>query len=128
MVRIHVGLIEAGNSQLQAGNAGAAEQDFRKVLAEKSASPLVQAAAHRGLGGSLADEQKFAEAALEYARAADISGDPLGAEDWLESGRLYLQAGQKEQAVSSFQAVLDKFPQSALVGEARVRLAEAQAR
>ena len=61
-------------------------------------------------------------------RCARVTGNPRGAEDWLQSGRLYSLAGQKDQALRSYQSLLDNFPQSQSVGEARIRMKEAVTR
>jgi TolA-binding protein len=116
------------NAQLASGNAADAEQSFRRFLGSSRTDPISLAAAHRGLGGSLAGQGKTAEAAAEYEKAAKIDGDPMLADDWLNAGRCYLEAGQKNDAVRAFQAVLDQSSQSAAASEAKERLAEALAR
>jgi TolA-binding protein len=116
-----------GNSQLQAGNAAAAEQAFRKFLGAGSKDPVSEAAARRGVGGALAGEEKFAEASEEFAKAAELAGNPLAAEDWLEAGRFAARAGKNDEAARSFEKLLDLYPQNPAAGEARIRLQEAAA-
>jgi TolA-binding protein len=116
-----------GNAQLANGNAGAAEQAYRKFLNSGSKDQMLTAAGHRGLAGSLAAQEKHAEAAAEFVKAAQTPDDPLAASDWLQAGRAYSHAGQMPDAAHAYQQILDNYPSSAAANEARIRLQEATA-
>lgn len=116
-----------GNSLLAVGNATGAEQAFRKFLDKGEFDPIPEAAGHRGLAGSLAAQDKFAEGAEEFTKAARVAGNTMAAEDWLQAGITYLRAGRNEDAARSLQRVLDDYAQSQSANEARVRLYEATA-
>jgi TolA-binding protein len=115
-----------GNALLAGGNAAAAEQAFRKF--DPKSDPLLQAALHRGLAGSLAGQGKAAEAAGEYEKAAKVPGNLLASDDWLNAGRTYEQAGQTADAARAFRIVVDQYPQSAASAESHERLQEVTAR
>jgi TolA-binding protein len=121
------GRLFLGAGQLAAGNPAAAEQAFRKFLASRPGDRLTESAARRGLGGSLVDQGKDAEGAAEYQKAAQISGNPLAAEDWLQAGLALQRAGQRAAAAQAFQEIIGNYPRSSAAAEARIRLREALA-
>jgi TolA-binding protein len=117
-----------GNSQLAVGNATAAEQAFRRFLDKGKPDGTLEAAARRGLGGSLCAQQKYPEAAASFAAAAKIAGNALAGEDWLQAGLANLKAGQKAEAAEAFRKVIEDYGTSTAAGEARVRLHEIEGR
>jgi tetratricopeptide (TPR) repeat protein len=119
------GRLFLGAGQLAAGNATAAEAAFRKFLSSRPADKLSEAAGRRGLAGALADQGKHAESADEYQKSAQIAGNPLAADDWLQAGLAFQRAGKKAEAVKAFQAILTNFPRASVVNETRIRLREA---
>jgi tetratricopeptide (TPR) repeat protein len=121
------GRLSLGAGQLAAGNAAAAEQAYRKALSAAGSDKLLEASSRHGLAGSLADQNKPAEAAEEYQKAAKVTDNPLAAEDWLQAGLSYLRAGRRADAIRAFQEVVANYPRSSVVAEARIRLREASA-
>ena len=121
------GRLFLGAGQLAAGNPAAAEQAFRKFLASRPSDKLAESTARRGLAASLTDQGKDAEGAAEYQKAAQIAGNPLAADDWLQAGLALRRAGQRDAAVQAFQEIIANFPRSSATAEARVRLREALA-
>ncbi len=117
-----------GNAELAAGNAAAAEKSFRSFLSGRTADPIFETAARRGLGGALVSQEKPADGAEQYAQAAKIAGNALAAEDWLSAGRAYAAAGNQAQAIQSYRSAIEASPAGAATAEARVRLQEALAR
>jgi outer membrane protein assembly factor BamD (BamD/ComL family) len=80
---------------------------------------------HSMLGVALENTQKPAEAALEYAKAAELAEvDFLKAQHHLDAGRAFAEAGKVDEAVKSYREVVQKYPKTNLVTEAKVRLAE----
>lgn len=118
----------AGNCQLALGNPAEAEKQFRSFLSNPGSGPNRQAAAHRALAASLADQKKPGEAAEEYQRAAQVEGNLLAADDWMAAGNAFGEAGRWAEAAEAYQKVIQDFPQSRRVQEARVLHQEAQAR
>jgi TolA-binding protein len=117
-----------GNAQLAAGNAGAAEQAYRTFLRGLRLDPMLEAAGQRGLASSLASQQKFADAAAAYEKAAQINGNLMAGDDWFQAGRAFDQGGQKADAERDYRKVIEDYPQSQSVQEARIRLQEVLAR
>ncbi len=119
-------LLFEANANLSSGNAAEAEKGFRAFLDRHPTDPLQLAAAHRGLGGALVTEQKFADGAAEYATAAAVPNNSLSADDWLQAGRAYAQAGNTAEALKAYgqAAAGSSGPAPA---EARILLQEASA-
>jgi TolA-binding protein len=117
-------LLFQGNCLLALGNNAGAEQALRKFLSKGKLDPVQEAGAHRGVGGALVGQQKYAEGAEAFAAAGKVAGNPLAGDDWLQAGLAYASAGRKDDAAKAFQKVLDDFPQSQSVTEARERLQE----
>lgn len=115
-----------GNAQLGQGNATGAEQSFRKFLSARVSDPVSEAGARRGLGAALALQNKPADGAAEYVKAARLEGNPLAADDWLQAGIAFLKAGNRSEAAAAFQEILDNYPRSTAVAEARIRLRESR--
>jgi tetratricopeptide (TPR) repeat protein len=122
-----IGRLYLGSGQLAAGNPAAAEQAFRAFLSSGPTDKLSEAAAHRGLGGALADQGKQAESADEYQKAARVVGNPLVGDDLLQAGLAFQRAGKRDAAIQAFQEIVASYPRSQAISEARVRLHEALA-
>ena len=117
-----------GNCQLSLGNPTEAESAFRSALGRLSGDPILRAGAQRGLGAALADQGKMAEAAAEYQKAAEVYDNPLAADDWLAAAAAYGEAGNSESARQAYQKIVDDFPSSIHLMDAKLRLAEIAAR
>jgi len=77
------------------------------------------------LGEALENVGRPAEAAAAYMGAsADAEVDYLKAQYLLFAGRAYRNAGDPEEAVKALQAIVDKYPKTSAVTEAKVRLSE----
>jgi TolA-binding protein len=77
------------------------------------------------LGQALENAGKPAEAGAAYLGAsADAEVDYLRAQYLLFAARAFRNAGNTEEAVKALQTILDKYPKTAVVTEAKVRLAE----
>ncbi len=117
-----------GNCQLSLGNPSEAESAFRTALSRLGSDPVMRAGAQRGLAAALADQGKMAEAAGEYQKAATIPENPIADDDWWAAGNAYLQAGDLGAAKAALQKIVDEFPNSAHLVNAKLRLAEIAAR
>ncbi len=121
-----LGRLFLANGQLAQGNAGAAEQSFRKFLSGGGLDPISESGARRGLASSLVMQGKVAEGAAEYVNSARIQGNPLVADDWLQAGIAYLKAGNRNEATAAFQTISNDYPRSTPAAEARIRLRESR--
>lgn len=77
------------------------------------------------LGTALENSKRPEEAAQAFrnaSRAADIAY--LKARYLIDAGRAYRAAGKPAEAQAAYRAIIDSFPESSSVTEARVRLAE----
>ena len=84
-----------------------------------------RAPAYGLLGTALENAKRPAEAAEAFrnaAQAADV--EYLKSRYLLDAGRAYRAAGKQDEAHASYRAVIDSFPKSVAVTEAKVRLAE----
>ncbi len=88
-------------AQLESGSPEAAEASYRRALELDSKS----AACELGLGRALARQEKLAEAAPHYRRAAELDPQQYR-ESLLELGSLYEKQGQTAEAV----AIYREFP------------------
>jgi tetratricopeptide (TPR) repeat protein len=117
-----------GNCHLSLGNPGEAESAFRSALGDAGGDPILRAGAQRGLAAALADQGKTPEAASEYQKAAEISDNPLAADDWWAAGNAYAEAGNQDSAKQAYQKIVDEFPSAPNLMDAKLRLAEINAR
>jgi TolA-binding protein len=85
----------------------------------ESLEPGLRIRALAGLGRSLSEMDKPAEAAVAFATALDLEPNgPKAAELALAHGRALEASKQIEPALKAYSAVLDRFPQSDLVPQA----------
>ena len=109
----------------QRDNAPAlAEQSFQQAL-QLAAVPTVHAAelasVQHNYGWFLCEQNNFAQAQTQFARALSHSGYTAAAKTWTASALCQLRAGQRIEAYNSFQHALVLEPNNALV---RYQLAE----
>lgn len=77
------------------------------------------------LGEALENAGRPEEAGAAYVGAAeDAEVDYLKAQYLLSAARAYGNAGKVDEAVKALQAIIDKYPKTTALTEARVRLAE----
>jgi tetratricopeptide (TPR) repeat protein len=97
-----------GRMQLQAAIAAKDNAAMAAAVDVIAASNYLDAAQtskfYSGLGGSLYNEKQYAQAAASYQKALTI--DPNNADAATMLGDAYLAAGQKAQAVSAYQRLI----------------------
>ena len=107
---------------LEAGRLPEAEQAFRGVVTDAGRS-LYGPTARLGLASVLSAQAKHDEA---IKILTDLSGDRDGALPvdavLMELGRACLKAGKIPEARAAFKRIVDSFPDSSFVAEARQRL------
>jgi predicted negative regulator of RcsB-dependent stress response len=123
-----VGLLRAADMQLEMGDASDAETLYKQYLGTRPKDGLLRASALRGLAGSLDSAGQHEEAARTYVQASEIPESPLRADDLVSAGNAFLDAGKLQDAQSAFQKVIEGFPESQRVRDAREGLAAIQAR
>ncbi len=117
-------VITLNEVRLVNGQGELAAVGLRDFLATKPATRYV-APANGLLGASLENSAKWSDAGDAFSRASQAADvEYLKAHYLLDAGRAYTQAGKKEQAIAAYRTIIDKFPKSSSVTEAKVRLAE----
>ena len=92
-------------------------------LAESSDDALVKAMAENGIAAGYEGAGKFADAAVHYRRAADLTRLPDERDVYLASAaRAYQAAGNKPEAIALWRRLVDS--EGTQAAEARVRLGE----
>ena len=77
------------------------------------------------LGVALENVAKFAEAGDAFKRASEAATiDYLRARHLIDAGRAYRAAGKQAEATAAYRTIIEKYPSSSSVTEAKVRLAE----
>lgn len=106
-----------GQSELAVVGLG----DFLK----QDPQPKYQAPAYALLGAALENAKKFAEAGDAYRNASEAATlEYLKARHLIDAGRSYRAAGKAAEATAAYRMIIEKFPSSSSVTEAKVRLAE----
>ena len=106
------------------GQSDLAAVSLREFLASNP-EPQFAAPAHGMLAASLENAGRPADAAASYEQASETAAvEYLKAEYLVDAGRAHLAAGKRADAERAYRAVLTRFPNSAAVTEAKVRLAE----
>jgi outer membrane protein assembly factor BamD (BamD/ComL family) len=92
----------------------------------QSEPPVKYLAPAYGLLGTALENAKRAGEAGEAFRNASRSADQayLRGRYLIDAGRAYKTAGKRAEAIAAYRAVIDSFPKSTSVLEAKVRLAE----
>jgi outer membrane protein assembly factor BamD (BamD/ComL family) len=77
------------------------------------------------LGAALENAKKWDEAGNAYSQASSTAEvDYLKAQYLVDAGRAYRMAGKPDDAARAYRTILQKYPKSSSVTEAKVRLAE----
>jgi outer membrane protein assembly factor BamD (BamD/ComL family) len=106
------------------GQSELAAVGLREYLAAKPAEKYV-APAYGLLGAALENSKRWAEAADAYNQASNAAEvEYLKASYLIDAARAYREAGRLREAERAYRTILQKYPKSASVTEAQVRLAE----
>jgi outer membrane protein assembly factor BamD (BamD/ComL family) len=106
------------------GQGELAAVNLREFLASNPPKQY-QAPANGLLGAALESAHKWGDAGDAFSRASQTADlDYLRARYLIDAGRTYTEAGKKEEAAQAYRTVVDKYPKSTSVTEAKVRLAE----
>jgi len=117
-------VITLNQVRLVNGQGELAAVGLRDFLATKPPAKYL-APANGLLGASLENSGKWADAGDAFSRASSAADvEYLKAHYLVDAGRAYRLAGKKDEAAAAYRAVIEKFPKSSSVTEAKVRLAE----
>jgi tetratricopeptide (TPR) repeat protein len=111
-------------SRLIAGQAELAVGTLEEFLA--GGPPAAYVSPGNGLLGTAYENTKrYAEAEAAYRKASEAATiDYLKATLLLDAGRAALLAGRRDEAIATYQEVVDRFGETAARSEAEVRLSE----
>jgi TolA-binding protein len=117
--------IYLANAYMQTKDYANAEKYYQKYLDDMDNDPILSVSAAFGLAASHEDRGDFAKAAKLYEEAAQKYDDSYRAPQLLMSAaRCFKQAGQAEGVRRTLQRLIDKYPKSALLEEAKQLMAE----
>jgi TolA-binding protein len=110
----------------QLGRYGDAEQRYQEVV-NKAGSRIYARTARLGLAETQLAQGKYDSAINVYRELSTDSNAQLPVDGVLmELGRAYLKAGKKEDAVRAFNRIVEEFPQSVYLADARRELETAK--
>lgn len=117
-------IITLNQVRLVNGQGELAAVGLRDFLATKP-DQKYQAPANGLLGAALENSRKWGDAAAAFMQAsATADVEYLKARYLLDAGRAYDEAGKRAEAASAYRTIVTKYPKSAVMTEAQVRLAE----
>jgi hypothetical protein len=107
------------------GRHAEAEQRYQEVVDKSSSRDIYHYTAQLGVGEARLAEGKAADAVSTFQALATDTNSRLPVDGVLmQLGRAALVAGKREDASRAFNRVVDEFPQSLYVTEAKEKLAE----
>jgi len=108
------------------GRYAEAEQRFKEV-ADKAGSSIYARTARMGLAEAQIAQEKFEPAIAIYTELSRDPGSQIPVDSVLmQLARAYVRAGKKEEAIRAFNRIVEEFPQSVYVTDARRELEEAR--
>jgi TolA-binding protein len=104
-----------------------AEQRYQEVVDKAGRNSIYGRTARLGLADSQAAQGKYDNAINTYRELSTDTSAQLPVDGILmQLGRVYVKAGKKDDAVRAFNRVVEEFPQSVYVADARKELADAK--
>jgi TolA-binding protein len=121
-----VATIYLANAYLHTQDYASAENYYRRYLDDEDNDPILSVTAAAGLAATHEERGNYAQAAKLYEEFARQYDDSYRAPQLLMSaGRCFRLAGQPEGVRRALQKLIDKYPKSGLVEEAKLMMAEA---
>jgi TolA-binding protein len=104
-----------------------AQTTFRRFIEKYKEDPLLLASAQAGIAECQMENKEFQSAGDNFVKAVSFKPDNFMASQYLLSaGQAYLKANQKEKAKEVFRKLIDQYPDSKEVYQAKEQLAENQ--
>jgi predicted negative regulator of RcsB-dependent stress response len=108
------------------GRTAEAEQRFKEVV-DKAGDAIYGRTAKLGMAEAQVAQGKYDPAIAIYTDLSRDSNSRIPVDSVLmQLGRAYVRAGKKEEAVRAFNRIVEEFPQSVYVSDARRELEEAR--
>jgi TolA-binding protein len=108
------------------GRFSEAEEQFKQV-ADKAGNSIYGRTARMGMAEAQLAQGKYDPAIAIYTELSRDTTSPIPVDSVLiHLGRAYVRAGKKEEAVRAFNRIVEEFPQSVYVTDARRELEEAR--
>jgi TolA-binding protein len=121
----NIATLYLANAYMQTKDYANAEKYYQRYLDDGDNDPILRVSAAFGLAATQEERGEFAKAAQLYEEAANDYDDSYRAPQLLmNAGRCYKQANQAETARRVLQKLIDQYPKSNLVEEAKLLLAE----
>lgn len=109
----------------QKGEYEKAQSYFEKYLDDYGDNELLASSGYSGLAASLEQQGKFSEAAQWYEKGANKFSEHFNApQQWIDAGRCYSLANQKDKAKVCYKMLVEKYPESTLKNDAELYLAK----
>lgn len=118
-----------GNSYYYGKDYDQALQYFQEFVSRyPKADPLLLSGAYSGIGDCHVQKKEYGQAAESYLQAASkIKDDLLIPSLLLSTAQAYSYANQQDKAKELYERIITKYPNSKLVTQARLELAEISA-
>lgn len=123
-----IAMLRVADCQLELGNLEEARRLYQRFLDRAPRDGLVRSSALRGLASTLDTMGQKEEAGRTFLKAAEIAASPMRPDDLVSAGNAFLDAGKAGEAEAAFQKVIETFPESPRVRDAREGLEMAKAR
>jgi TolA-binding protein len=106
------------------GRHAEAEQRYREVI-DKGGSTIYARTAKLGLADAQAAQNKYDDAIALYTELSRDTTSQIPVDSVLmQLGRTYARAGKREEAVRAYNRVVEEFPQSLYISDARREMEE----
>jgi TolA-binding protein len=106
------------------GRHAEAEQRYREVI-DKGGSTIYARTAKLGLADAQAAQKKYDDAIALYTELSRDTTSQIPVDSVLmQLGRTYARAGKREEAVRAYNRVVEEFPQSLYISDARREMEE----
>jgi TolA-binding protein len=108
------------------GRSAEAEQRFKEVT-DKAGNSIYGRTAKMGLAEAMLAQGKYDAAIAIYTELSRDTASQIPVDSVLmQLGRAYRQAGKKEEAIRAFNRIVEEFPQSVYLTDARREMEEAR--
>jgi len=120
-----LGTIYLAQSYLRLQDYPNAEAAFRTYLDDYDDDSMVSGAAAAGIAATYDERKEYPKAAELYEKAANDYSDLMFAPIWLmDAARCYAQAGNKPSAQQALKKIIENYPKTTILDDAKSYLAE----